>query len=62
LLDGFDSHQVTAIAEFLDRSTDFAYRRAALLRAQTLLASTTRSPRQREAETTTRDEGERAHG
>ena len=38
LLEGFDAHQLTAIAEFLTRGTDFAYRRAALLRAQTLIA------------------------
>lgn len=38
LLAGFDTHQLVAIAEFLTRSTDFAYRRAALLRAQVLSA------------------------
>lgn len=38
LLDGFDSHQLTAIAAFMARSTDLIYRRAALLRAQTALA------------------------
>lgn len=36
LLEGFDAHQLTGIAEFLTRGTDFAYRRAALLRAQSL--------------------------
>lgn len=36
LVEGFDAHQLAAIAEFLARSTDFAYHRAALLRAQTL--------------------------
>lgn len=36
LLEGFDSHQLAAIAQFLTRATDFAYRRAALLRAQLL--------------------------
>jgi DNA-binding MarR family transcriptional regulator len=39
LLEGFDTHQLSAIAEFLTRSTDFAYRHAALLRAQTLCAA-----------------------
>jgi len=34
LLEGFDVHQLTAIAEFLTRSTEFAYRHASLLRAQ----------------------------
>jgi DNA-binding MarR family transcriptional regulator len=36
LLEGFDTQQLTAIAEFLVRSTDLAHRHAALLRAQTL--------------------------
>lgn len=36
LLAGFDTHQLAGIAEFLARGTDFAYRRAALLRAQAL--------------------------
>jgi DNA-binding MarR family transcriptional regulator len=35
-LENFDSHQLTAIAEFLSRSTDLIYRHAALLRAETL--------------------------
>jgi DNA-binding MarR family transcriptional regulator len=34
LLDGFDVHQLTAIAEFLTRSTEFARDRATTLRAQ----------------------------
>jgi DNA-binding MarR family transcriptional regulator len=34
LLDGFDVHQLTAIAEFLTRATEFARDRAATLRAQ----------------------------
>jgi DNA-binding MarR family transcriptional regulator len=38
LLEGFDAAQLAAIAEFLDRATDFAYRRGALLRAQVLSA------------------------
>ena len=42
LLEGFDTHQLTAIADFLARSTDFAYRHAALLRAQTLCEPETR--------------------
>ena len=36
LLENFDNHQLTAIAEFLAGSTDLVYRHAALLRAQTL--------------------------
>lgn len=35
LLESFDTHQLTAIAEFLARSTDVAYRHVALLRAET---------------------------
>src|SRR6266700_3044790 len=35
LLENFDSHQLTAIAEFLTRTTDLIYRHAALLRAET---------------------------
>jgi DNA-binding MarR family transcriptional regulator len=35
LLESFDTHQLTAIAEFLARSTDVAYRHVALLRAPT---------------------------
>jgi DNA-binding MarR family transcriptional regulator len=38
LLEGFDANQLAAIAEFLARATDFAYRRGALLRAQVLSA------------------------
>jgi len=34
LLENFDAHQLTAIAEFLTRTTDLIYRHAALLRAQ----------------------------
>jgi DNA-binding MarR family transcriptional regulator len=36
LLEGFDVRQLSAIAEFLTRSTEIAYRHATLLRAQTL--------------------------
>ena len=36
LLGSFDTHQLSAIAEFLAGSTDLIYRHAALLRAQTL--------------------------
>lgn len=36
LLEKFDAHQLTAIAEFLTGSTGLIYRHAALLRAQTL--------------------------
>lgn len=39
LLEGFDRRQLTAIAEFLARSTDFAYRHVALLRARPLFAA-----------------------
>ena len=38
LLEGFDAGQLAAIAEFLTRATDLAYRRGALLRAQVLAA------------------------
>ncbi|HZG92541.1 MAG TPA: MarR family transcriptional regulator [Pseudonocardia sp.] len=37
LLDGFDEDQLATVAEFLRRATDFAHRRTALLRAQTLV-------------------------
>ena len=43
LLDGFDEHQLVAVAEFLRRGTDFGYRQAARLRADT--AVTTRRRR-----------------
>jgi DNA-binding MarR family transcriptional regulator len=36
LLEGFDVRQLTAIAEFLTRSAEMAYRHAARLRAETL--------------------------
>jgi DNA-binding MarR family transcriptional regulator len=36
LLENFDTHQLTAIAEFLARTTDLIYRHAALLRAETI--------------------------
>ena len=39
LLKGFDNHQLTAVAEFLARTSDLAYRHIALLRAQTVSAS-----------------------
>lgn len=39
LLEGFDTLQLTAIAEFLAHSTDLAYRHMALLRAQTFCAA-----------------------
>ena len=38
LLEDFDARQLTAIAEFLDRSRDLIYRHAALLRAETVSA------------------------
>src|SRR6266478_344929 len=36
LLENFDTHQLTAIAEFLAGSTDLIYRHAALLRGETI--------------------------
>jgi len=36
LLENFDIHQLTAIAEFLARTTDLIYRHSALLRAETI--------------------------
>ena len=36
LLENFDSHQLTAIAEFLACTTDLIYRHAALLRGETI--------------------------
>jgi DNA-binding MarR family transcriptional regulator len=56
LLEGFDARQLAAIAEFLERSTAFIYRRAALLRAQTAL-----SPHEHDAAATASDPGS-AHG
>jgi DNA-binding MarR family transcriptional regulator len=38
LLEGFDAGQLAAIAEYLTRATDLAYRRGALLRAHVLAA------------------------
>jgi DNA-binding MarR family transcriptional regulator len=38
LLKNFDTHQLTAIAEFMTRSTDLIYRHSALLRAETISA------------------------
>jgi DNA-binding MarR family transcriptional regulator len=38
LLENFDAHQLTAIAEFLTGTTDLVYRHAALLRAETISA------------------------
>jgi len=38
-LENFDTHQLTAIAEFLAGTTDLIYRHAALLRAETLSAA-----------------------
>src|SRR5438270_300401 len=39
ILVDFDTHQLTAIAEFLARSTDLVYRHTALLRAQALCSA-----------------------
>jgi DNA-binding MarR family transcriptional regulator len=36
LLENFDAHQLTAIAEFLASTTDLVYRHAALLRGETI--------------------------
>jgi len=36
LLENFDAHQLSAIAEFLDRTTDLIYRHAAVLRAESV--------------------------
>ena len=36
LLENFDAHQLTAIAQFLARTTDLVYRHGALLRAETI--------------------------
>jgi len=36
LLENFDAHQLTAIGEFLTRTTDLIYRHSALLRAETI--------------------------
>ncbi|HKQ02978.1 MAG TPA: MarR family transcriptional regulator [Actinomycetes bacterium] len=44
LLEGFDTNQLAAIAQFLTRATELAYRRAAILRAQKLLPSERASP------------------
>lgn len=44
LLDGFDAAQLAAVATYLERATDFAYRRAALFRAQTLTDGGRRRP------------------
>jgi DNA-binding MarR family transcriptional regulator len=44
LLEGFDKRQLTAIASFLTRSTDFAYRHAAHLRAESLSSATSAPP------------------
>src|SRR5205823_13257932 len=38
LLENFDAHQLTAIAEFLAGTTDLVYRHAALLRAEIISA------------------------
>jgi hypothetical protein len=41
LLDGFDTRQLTAIAEFLARSSNLAYDHIALLRAHAAIAPRT---------------------
>jgi DNA-binding MarR family transcriptional regulator len=48
LLENFDVHQLTAIAEFLTRTTELIYRHAALLRGETISnLSRTRGPDER---------------
>ena len=54
MLENFDSHQLTAVAEFLASTTELIYRHAALLRAETVsdvgrtrMTGRTRSPRTR---------------
>lgn len=60
LLKGFDTHQLTAIAEFLAHSTDFAYRHVALLRAHTLcVASRTRGTAYATTPSSTSEKSER---
>ena len=41
MLQSFDAHQLTAIAEFMERFPDLAYRHAALLRAEMLCVEKT---------------------
>lgn len=53
-LNGFDAHQLSAIAEFLERSTDILHRHVALLRADTLRLESNRKPRKRNNETSKR--------
>jgi DNA-binding MarR family transcriptional regulator len=55
VLEGFDAHQLAAVAEFLDRATDLAYRRGALLRAQVLSAGGRQSGPARPAPATTEE-------
>lgn len=45
LLQGFEPRQLATIAEFLARNTEFVYRRAALLRAETSLTAHSRQGR-----------------
>jgi DNA-binding MarR family transcriptional regulator len=61
VLASFDTHQLTAIAQFLTGSTDCVYRHVALLRAETRMLPAAR-PHQAESGTRTRDEGGHAHG
>lgn len=41
LLEGFDDHQLEAIAQFLERGSEFAYERVAMLRGQTFSGGAT---------------------
>ena len=44
LLENYDAHQLTAIAEFLGDTTDLVYRHAALLRAEAVSAMPSEGP------------------
>ncbi len=57
LLEGFDAHQLSAIAKFLDRSTDIAHHHVVLLRAQAATRFPDVVPQRAEAAPTTHDQG-----
>jgi len=56
MLEDFDPHQLTAIAEFLDRGTRLIYRHAALLRAEAISAMGRASTREHTISTNSRVE------
>jgi hypothetical protein len=58
LLDQFDAHQLTAIAEFLAHTTEYIYRHAAVLRAEAMSAVGRTPVSERESAST----GERVTG